>query len=129
MTPSPITSSATLDLFSTHKETFLALGRILNGGPFPENVHDINPFQCKPENLPGTSYVFPVTIIHVFNFLSFLEKCGITRTGYDDVHQVSRPLEVLWVEHCNFRFISYNNFHVNSLIFQNWVLSQILVPK
>lgn len=58
MTPSPITSSATLDLFSTHKETFLALGRILNGGPFPENVHDINPFQCKPENLPDEVWYY-----------------------------------------------------------------------
>ncbi|KAG6598418.1 hypothetical protein SDJN03_08196, partial [Cucurbita argyrosperma subsp. sororia] len=52
MTPSTVTSSTILDLFSTDNETFLALWRIRSGGSFPANVHDINPYQCKPENLP-----------------------------------------------------------------------------
>ncbi|XP_038884714.1 NAC domain-containing protein 83-like isoform X2 [Benincasa hispida] len=52
MTPSPVTSSAILDLFSTDKEIFLALRRILSGGPFPANVYDLNPCLFKPENLP-----------------------------------------------------------------------------
>ncbi|XP_023546401.1 uncharacterized protein LOC111805522 [Cucurbita pepo subsp. pepo] len=67
MTPSTVTSSTILDLFSTDNETFLALWRIRSGGSFPANVHDINPYQCKPENLPGTFF----TRIHVVNFPSF----------------------------------------------------------
>ncbi|KAL0557974.1 hypothetical protein IC582_006536 [Cucumis melo] len=54
MTPSPVTSLAMpmLDLFSSDEETFLALKRILRGGPLPANVLDINPYQCRPEMLP-----------------------------------------------------------------------------
>lgn len=70
-----------------------------------------------------------LTRIHVFRFTSYLKKYSFGRIGYDGVIQESVPLEVLWVELCNFWFISYDNFNFNSFIFPNWVLSQIIVSK
>lgn len=66
MTLSTFASPARLDLFCTDEETFFVLTKISSGGPLPENVYDyIDPYQCKPENLPGTSDAFLLTKIHV----------------------------------------------------------------
>lgn len=74
MTPSTGTSPATLDLFVTEKDVCRVLRRISNGDPLPENVLvGIDPYQCKPENLPGTSNVFLLAKIHVLRCLIFLE--------------------------------------------------------
>lgn len=81
MSLSKASPSADISLYCTDKELFMSLEKMMAGSPLPDNVLPLNPYDIKPDNLPGKYHgakayltICFISINFSFKLSSIMEK-------------------------------------------------------